>query len=1228
METINMPSGADPHLTATLLAESSWLGRLARVYVGKEGAEDLQQSVALKALEARPHLAGTGRAWLRTVTRRTATLERRRNEVRRDAETLAAREASDDARPGERTLGSEERWELHRELVAAIDRLAPTDRELILWRFFDDMDAAQIAVRLGIESAAARKRVSRALERLRADLDSSPRGAADWIAAMTGLAAPSATFSTVSSTPAAGGILSALSIMSIGKVVLLAVTLCAAALYFIPGSDPASEKLTLARASAATSGTFDSSGTAGIAGGQAEVASLGLSVPPANRADAGEGNVYEGRVLDEARFGVSGARVWLIIGDTPTPIVRTDGEGRFQLTDVSLAPPEPVETYLRASTSDGRTAVADCFLLPGLTAKPFQLEDLILEPAKAVVATVSRDGNRVPGARVRLRAQRHRFLVGSEVADGNGRVRFESVPMGGVWASAVLGDREFVGEGHLLASSRASGDEHNVEVLLGTAAELELELEVQVHDLRNGSQPVAGAWVSVRAVHSGPRTFMFQNGLDSFRRDDRLVPGLGGVTDADGRVTLRGVPQQRLTVMAVHPWAPSVVAKRRLGEDWRPSAGPLELDLRAAGSRRTIRFPIERGGIASGATPPDGTVLELRPMPGGDRDLPADWPNQAVVEAGHVVVAGVPQGRFHGLVMAEDALGARLFGDPGEELGRPAKFEGTSRIAVSVTDEDGRPYAGAFVGARNQGNNPMGELIKTGADGVAGLAPIFGGLVDVYVRPGSSRLGEVHVGTVDLAEGDTSLECVLNAPVKGTFAFTIDGRPGLPARFKFRGGVQLVGEDPARGHVHFVAFPESDTKGVSVTVLLDAGYQQFQREVTREELDGERPISIELKRGGKIVAAVLGEVPVRSCIVMDQRESGGDWAHIYFRDQEHPNGEDGRYVFGQLAPGEYRIREKVTGRVSQPVKVVPAVDPVAVTLDLRVASVIRGTVLAPAGTNRTRAQVVVSGMELMPMPEGPMGRTVGPPGSIPVFADGTFEIPVGPSDAPTLTVWHPLLVPAPIGGSVETQGVGGAIQLELVVGPTASVSANDLERPSWGKAGTRVLLLDPATGVDATASEVAAAILSEHTLVFDRDQARFGGYAEGRYSVWIDPGGALAPLILPNVELGSGETDLGDPSFSAGASIRFRLKVAEGASAPRMHPIARSVAKDPGRGTELLSRQLNSRGESEVVLTGLTAGRFSASIRRVGGIGGRRRNFEVTLVPGEEYVVDVDLTDG
>ena len=64
-------------------------------------------------------------------------------------------------------LGAERR----EELVAALNRLSEDDREALACRYFLDLSEAETAAALGVRPGTVKSRLSRALERLRAELE-------------------------------------------------------------------------------------------------------------------------------------------------------------------------------------------------------------------------------------------------------------------------------------------------------------------------------------------------------------------------------------------------------------------------------------------------------------------------------------------------------------------------------------------------------------------------------------------------------------------------------------------------------------------------------------------------------------------------------------------------------------------------------------------------------------------------------------------------------------------------------------------------------------------------------------------------------------------------------------------------------------------------------------------------------------------------------------------------
>ncbi|MEZ4370409.1 MAG: RNA polymerase sigma factor, partial [Polyangiaceae bacterium] len=147
------------------------IGRLCMALLGSQSeAEDATQEILMEAHAsfASWRAEGSLKGWLFTIARRRCakTLERR---GRRENRLRLVQSA-----PG--TEHAED-WMLRRERAqrarSAIDTIRPSEREALLLRFAGDLSFREVGEACGIDEAAARKRVSRALARLRTVIESN-----------------------------------------------------------------------------------------------------------------------------------------------------------------------------------------------------------------------------------------------------------------------------------------------------------------------------------------------------------------------------------------------------------------------------------------------------------------------------------------------------------------------------------------------------------------------------------------------------------------------------------------------------------------------------------------------------------------------------------------------------------------------------------------------------------------------------------------------------------------------------------------------------------------------------------------------------------------------------------------------------------------------------------------------------------------------------------------------
>ena len=141
------------------------IGRTCMALLGSQSeAEDALQETLVAALDGLEAFRGDGtlRAWLGSVARRRC--------ARRLTERSRERDAKQLLRAGETTAetGNGERLSMARRARLLLDDIRPTEREALVLRFAAELSFREVGEACGIDEAAARKRASRGLARLRA----------------------------------------------------------------------------------------------------------------------------------------------------------------------------------------------------------------------------------------------------------------------------------------------------------------------------------------------------------------------------------------------------------------------------------------------------------------------------------------------------------------------------------------------------------------------------------------------------------------------------------------------------------------------------------------------------------------------------------------------------------------------------------------------------------------------------------------------------------------------------------------------------------------------------------------------------------------------------------------------------------------------------------------------------------------------------------------------------
>ncbi len=184
-----------------------------------EIAQEVFVALARKAEPLSRHAALA--AWLHTATRHAA-LDALRGERRRRVRETEAYAMETMLRTEEPTA----EWERLRPVIDdVVDELDAADRQAVLLRYFQARAFAEIGAALGLSEEAARKRVERALDRLRGLLErrgiaSTGAALATVLSTQTTLAAPAGLAASITGVALAGGGLAAgaLTFMALTKI--------------------------------------------------------------------------------------------------------------------------------------------------------------------------------------------------------------------------------------------------------------------------------------------------------------------------------------------------------------------------------------------------------------------------------------------------------------------------------------------------------------------------------------------------------------------------------------------------------------------------------------------------------------------------------------------------------------------------------------------------------------------------------------------------------------------------------------------------------------------------------------------------------------------------------------------------------------------------------------------------------------------------------------------------
>lgn len=145
------------------------IGRLCMAMLGSQAeAEEVTQETLIAAYDAMASYRGEGsvKAWLLGIARRLCA-RKVATQVRRDKKLRLVYDADAEVQPPDAEV---ERHQRAGRLREALEQLRPSEREALLLRYGSGLSYREIGEAVGVDEAAARKRASRGLGRLRAVL--------------------------------------------------------------------------------------------------------------------------------------------------------------------------------------------------------------------------------------------------------------------------------------------------------------------------------------------------------------------------------------------------------------------------------------------------------------------------------------------------------------------------------------------------------------------------------------------------------------------------------------------------------------------------------------------------------------------------------------------------------------------------------------------------------------------------------------------------------------------------------------------------------------------------------------------------------------------------------------------------------------------------------------------------------------------------------------------------
>ena len=167
---------SSPSSIDSLLLHADFVRRVAVALAGRDGADDLCQDTWAAALQHPPADGSRPRSWLATVARNLF------RDAARRSRRQAAREGGEVVEPSVPAIDDiVAREELRRQVVAAVLALSPELRDVVLLRYYEDLDSGAIGGRLGRPAGTVRWQLHAAVQQLRRRLDEQHGNRRAWL---------------------------------------------------------------------------------------------------------------------------------------------------------------------------------------------------------------------------------------------------------------------------------------------------------------------------------------------------------------------------------------------------------------------------------------------------------------------------------------------------------------------------------------------------------------------------------------------------------------------------------------------------------------------------------------------------------------------------------------------------------------------------------------------------------------------------------------------------------------------------------------------------------------------------------------------------------------------------------------------------------------------------------------------------------------------------------------